>query len=95
MFLNWLGEGKARETVAKINGHIKACVQDAIEDQVIQKDFTRKTDLVWTIQSKRSTEKHLSYEESESLLQSIWKNLDKGLGYSLLLLQLHLCEQHD
>ncbi|MFD2682609.1 tyrosine-type recombinase/integrase [Bacillus seohaeanensis] len=86
MFLNWLGKDKAKETVAKISGHIKACVKDAIEEQIIQIDFTRKTELTWTVQSKKSTEKHLSYVESERLLQSIWNNLDKGLGYSMLLL---------
>ncbi|MGG3802328.1 tyrosine-type recombinase/integrase [Metabacillus fastidiosus] len=86
LFLNWLGNGKAKETVAKINGHIKACVKDSIEDQIIQTDFTRKTELTWTVQAKKSTEKHLSYEESESLLQSIWGKLGGGLGYSLLLL---------
>ncbi|HHY71635.1 MAG TPA: site-specific integrase [Bacillus bacterium] len=86
IFLNELGKGKAKETVAKINGHIKACVKDAIEEQVIQIDFTRKTELSWTVQEKKSTEKHLNYEESERLLQSIWRKLDEGLGYSLLLL---------
>ncbi|WP_145524019.1 tyrosine-type recombinase/integrase [Virgibacillus sp. SK37] len=86
MFLNWLGKNKAKETVAKINGHIKACVKDAIEEQIIQIDFTRKTELTWTVQPKKSTEKHLSYEESERLIKSIWSKLDEGLGYSLLLL---------
>lgn len=88
MFLNWLGKDKAKETVAKINGHVKACVKDAIEEQIIQIDFTRKTELTWTVQSKKSTEKHLSYEDSERLLKSIWTKLDEGLGYSLLLLAL-------
>lgn len=89
MFLNQLGEGKAKETVAKIHGHIKACVLDAIEDQVIQIDFTRKTDLHWTVQEKRSSEKHLSYKEFEKLVSAIRKNLNKGLGYSLLLLAIN------
>jgi integrase len=86
MFLNSLGKDKAKETVAKINGHIKACVKDAIEEQIIQVDFTRKTELTWTVQSKKSTEKHLSYSESVRLLKSIWRKLGEGLGYSLLLL---------
>ncbi|QED46966.1 site-specific integrase [Cytobacillus dafuensis] len=85
-FLNWLGKDKAKETVAKINGHIKACVKDAIEEQMIQIDFTRKTELTWTVQAKKSMEKHLSYGESERLLQNIWSKLEEGLGYSLLLL---------
>lgn len=36
--------------------------------------------------SKKSTEKHLSFVESERLLQKIWSRLNEGLGYSLLLL---------
>lgn len=86
IFLNELGKEKAKETVAKINGHIKACVKDAIEEQVVQIDFTRKTELTWTVQAKRTTEKHLNYEESKQVLKSICNKLDKGLGYSLLLL---------
>jgi integrase len=86
LFLNSLGQDKAKETVAKINGHIKACVKDAIEDQIIQIDFTRKTEIIWTVESKKSEEKHLSYAESERLLKSIWSKLDEGLGYSILLL---------
>jgi integrase len=86
MFLNSLGKDKAKETVAKINGHIKACVKDAIEEQLIQIDFTRKTVITWTVTSKKSTEKHLSYAESEKLLRSIWCKLSEGLGYSMLLL---------
>lgn len=86
MFLNWLGEKKAKETVVKINGHIKACVKDALEDQIIQSDFTRKTTPIWTVQAKKSTEKYLNFEESEQLLQRIRSKLNEGLSYSLLLL---------
>ncbi|WP_346234914.1 tyrosine-type recombinase/integrase [Lysinibacillus telephonicus] len=86
MFLNWLGKNKAKETVSKINGHVKACVKDAIEEQIIQINFTRKTEITWTVQAKKSTEKHLSFVESERLLQKIWSRLNEGLGYSLLLL---------
>lgn len=88
LFLNCLGKNKAKETVAKINGHIKACVKDAIEDQIIPIDFTRKTELTWTIQAKKSKEKHLSYHEGERLLKCIWSKLEDGLGYSMLFLAL-------
>lgn len=86
LFLNQLGEGKAKKTVAKINGHIKACVKDAIEDQIIPIDFTRKTDLNWTVQAKKASEKHLSFNESKLLLQTICSKLEEGLGYSFLFL---------
>ncbi|WP_377559109.1 phage integrase SAM-like domain-containing protein [Ornithinibacillus salinisoli] len=41
-FLNWFGSNKAKETVAKVHGHVKSCVKDAMEDQLIQIDFTKK-----------------------------------------------------
>ncbi|WP_099363601.1 tyrosine-type recombinase/integrase [Fredinandcohnia onubensis] len=85
-FLNWFGSNKAKETVAKVHGHIKSSVKDAIEDQLIQIDFTRKTKPHWTVQAKKSIEKHLNYEESELLLQCIRSKVDEGLGYSLILL---------
>ncbi|WP_138419729.1 site-specific integrase [Aquibacillus sediminis] len=85
-FLNWFGANKAKETVAKVHGHIKSCVKDAMEEQLIQIDFTRKTQPTWTVQAKKSVEKYLNYHESERLVQSIWNNIDEGRGYSLLLL---------
>ncbi|MFS0662392.1 site-specific integrase [Niallia alba] len=87
-FLNWFGNNKAKETVAKVHGHIKSCIKDAVEEQLIYFDFTRKTQPTWTNQAKRSVEKHLNYYESKQLLQSLWKNINEGLGYSLLLLGL-------
>ncbi|WP_099157570.1 tyrosine-type recombinase/integrase [Virgibacillus ndiopensis] len=85
-FLNWFGSNKAKETVAKVHGHIKSCVKDAIEEQLIQFDFTRKTTPTWTVPAKKSVEKHLNYEESRQLLQSIQRKAVEGLGYSLILL---------
>lgn len=63
-------------------------MKDAIEEQLIQIDFTRKTQPTWTVQAKKAAEKHLNCHESERLLQSIWSKIDEGLGYSLLLLGL-------
>ena len=86
LFLNWFGSNKAKETAAKVHGHIKSCVKDAMEDQIIQVDFTRKTILKYKTNGKKSEEKHLNYEDSEQLLQYIWSRIDEGLGYSILLL---------
>lgn len=88
LFLNKYGSNKARETVEKLNTHIRACVKDAVEEQIIHHDFTRKAVLTWTVPSKKSIEKHLNFKESELLLKEIWNRLDKGLCYSLLLLAL-------
>lgn len=88
MFINQFGSNKAKETVEKVNTHIRGCVKDAIDEQIIHRDFTRKVVITWTTPAKNSDEKHLNFKESELLLKEIWKRLDKGLGYSLLLLGL-------
>lgn len=90
MFLNDFGSNKAKETVAKVNGHIKSCVKDAIDEQIIQVDFTRNSQVTWTVQAKKPIEKHLNYEESKKLLNSICNKINdnSGLGYYLLLLGL-------
>ncbi|GIO25181.1 integrase [Oceanobacillus sp. J11TS1] len=85
-FLNEFGANKAKETADKVHRHIKSCVHDALEDQIIQFDFTRKTKPTFKIPAKKSTEKHLDYHESDQLLKTIRSRTDRGLGYSLLLL---------
>lgn len=61
-------------------------MQDSIEDQVIQIDFTRKTVLHWPVPAKIPSEKHLNYKEFRMLIFAIRENLHRRLGYSLLLL---------
>lgn len=87
-FLNEYGSTRAKETVEKLNAHIRACVKDAIEEQILQHDFTRKAVLTWAIPIKNQIEKHLNFKESELLLKEIIKRLNNGLSYSLLLLGL-------
>lgn len=42
-FINYLAKNYARETVAKIAGHCRACVIDAIEDEILTRNFTIRT----------------------------------------------------
>jgi hypothetical protein len=35
LFLNNFGNNKAKETVEKVNTHIRSCIQNAIEQQII------------------------------------------------------------
>ncbi|WP_102029160.1 site-specific integrase [Salirhabdus sp. Marseille-P4669] len=88
MFLNEFGSNKAKETVGKVNSHIRACVKDAIEEGIIKHDFTRKATLIWTVPAKRPSEKHLNYMESQQLIKEIHNRLLLNLGYYLLLLGL-------
>ncbi|MBS4162700.1 site-specific integrase, partial [Klebsiella pneumoniae] len=52
-FLNDFGSKHAKQTVRKLNTHIRACVQEAIEEGIIQIDFTRKAKIVSKVESKR------------------------------------------
>jgi integrase len=83
-FLNEFGNGKSKETVDKVNNHIRACVKDAMENGIIPNDFTSKAVLTFTVQAKKAEEKHLDVRESELLVKEILNRLHKGLGYFLL-----------
>ncbi|GAY78703.1 phage integrase [Sporolactobacillus inulinus] len=85
-FLNWFGSTRAKETLAKVNGHIKSCVDDALEDQIVHLNFTRKAELNWTVPAKKEADKFLNYQDEERLMEKIWSKRDLGIGYSLLLL---------
>ncbi|MFJ7914787.1 MULTISPECIES: phage integrase SAM-like domain-containing protein [unclassified Lysinibacillus] len=71
IFLNEYGKGKSRETVRKLNTHIRSCVRDAIEEGYITIDFTRKVEL----NAKKSEDKHLNYNDSVKLYNELFKRL--------------------
>lgn len=85
-FLNHIGSTRAKETVAKVNTHIKSCIADALEDNVINSDFTRKTELLWKVEAKREEEKYLNYDDYKLLINTIVERLDKSNVYYLLLI---------
>ncbi|MGM0956247.1 MAG: tyrosine-type recombinase/integrase [Bacillota bacterium] len=87
-FLNDFGSDHAKQTVRKINTHIRACVQEAIEEGIIHIDFTRKARLTGKIESKRPEEKHLNYSESHLLLNELYNRKERSIGYYLLILAL-------
>src|SRR5690625_2856367 len=88
LFINEYGATRAKETVEKVNSHIRSCVKDAMEDGIIHIDFTRKVELTYTTPSKKPKDKHLNYSESELLINELFNRLDQGLGYYILLLGL-------
>lgn len=73
MFINQFGSSRSKETVEKVNTHIRACVKDAMDEQIIHRDFTRNAVITYTVPAKKSEEKHLNYKESEILLKQIWE----------------------
>lgn len=86
--MNQFGENKAKETVEKVNTHIRASVKDAMEEDIIPHAFTRNAVLYFTVSAKKGAEKHLDVSESELLLKELLNRLHKGLGYYLLFLGL-------
>lgn len=86
-FLNEYAENHSKNTVKKLNSHVRACVHEAIDEGIIQMDFTRNVSISGK-DGKNKEEKFLNYEESKKLINYLSENLDKGLTYYLLLLGL-------
>lgn len=87
-FLNEFGHGHAKATTRKLNTHIRACVREAIDEGIIRVDFTRDAVVSGDVEAKRPEEKHLNYEESKKVMKEIYKRLNDGIAYYLLLLAL-------
>lgn len=89
LFLNEYGKGKSKETVRKLNTHVRACVRDAIEEGYITVDFTRKVELNATNNAKKSEDKHLNYHDSVKLYNELFNRLSPSTStYHLILLGL-------
>jgi integrase len=74
-FLNWYGANHAKETIAKINGYVRACAKNAILDDIITKDFTQRTELKFNQQNSMKVE-YLNVKEINLLINSAKYKLD-------------------
>ena len=74
MFLNEYGKNKAKETVKKTNSHIRACVREAVDEGIIQTDFTRSAILTGN-SSKKRIDKHINYFDSKKLSKALCETL--------------------
>lgn len=89
IFLNKYGIGKSKESVRKLNTHIRACVKDAMEEGYVALDFTRKVELNATNNAKKSEDKHLNYQDSVRLYNELFNRLSPSAStYHLILLGL-------
>jgi len=86
-FLNELGETSAKDTNRKLNGYIRTCLKEAIEEELIKNDFTRNVTVTGSL-GKKSSEKFLDYTSSQLLLQDLHKNIDYGIENVMLILAL-------
>ncbi|KRM66252.1 bacteriophage integrase [Limosilactobacillus coleohominis DSM 14060] len=68
-FINTFGRNHAPSTVQKVNGFIRACVQSAILDDFLIKDFTQGVELVAN-EDKVIKVQYLNLKEIKSLLEA-------------------------
>ncbi|MEK4181759.1 tyrosine-type recombinase/integrase [Aeribacillus sp. FSL K6-1121] len=86
-FLNQYGQKYSKETMLKTHGHIKSCLESAIEDGIIQYNFANKAK-VTGLAGKDKDMKYLNFKESELLYHELFNRLDRGLSYYAILLLL-------
>ncbi|WP_085521364.1 tyrosine-type recombinase/integrase [Tuberibacillus sp. Marseille-P3662] len=73
--LNDYGETHATASVKKHHTYMRACLRDAIQDEVIFKDPTYKAVAVGKVAPKNEDLKYLSYGESKRLILELMSNL--------------------
>lgn len=82
-FLNWYGmeapsrnggKGHARGTLNQINSIIRSCVNDAIFEGLIYKDFTYKVELNAAVATKKPADKFMDYDDFKKMKQATTEN---------------------
>lgn len=69
LLLNVYGQKYSKETMNKVNGHIRACVENAIEDGIIAYNFTRKA-VVTGIPGKKKEDNFWSLKIAKNYITS-------------------------
>lgn len=70
LFINWYGKDHAMSSVSKLNGAMRSCVEYAIDDDIITKDFTHNA----KINANSANEYHVEYlsiKELETLIKAV------------------------
>lgn len=84
-FLNDYAKVRSKESVRKLNIHIRACVKDAIDEGYVANDFTRKAQIGGTVPAKKASEKHIGYADSKKLYNYLLKNAQTTSHHLILL----------
>lgn len=77
-FLNHYGQKLAKGTMQKTNKHIRACVQEAIEQGIIQRNFTYKAEISG-LSAKETSLKYLSEKESKRLISALFAQINDSM----------------
>lgn len=68
-FIDKRGRNRSKDTVEKTNSYIRSCVQDALYDGVIDKDFTYRVLLTYDVEEKSSDKKFWNKDEFIKLME--------------------------
>nr|WP_137611788.1 tyrosine-type recombinase/integrase [Companilactobacillus huachuanensis] len=68
-FINEYGQKHAKATVTRVNSYIRAMCLEAIDEQIIYKDFTRNVRLIAGKPTRASQEKYLEKKDFETLIE--------------------------
>lgn len=74
-FLTEYGSDHSKATVAKKNSHIRACVKNAIYDNIVKKDFTDQTTLVFD-KTKTMEIDYLNLKELNEMINKLYDGID-------------------
>lgn len=84
-FIDDYAKTHSRESVRKLNTHIRACLRDAIDEGYIAVDFTRKANIWGTVAAKKANEKYIDYEESKRLYEHLLQDNNNTTNRLILL----------
>lgn len=84
-YLNKYGETHAISSSRKMNSHIRACVLDALDEGVIEIDFTRRTKVSGQPE-KPENEKFINFADSKRLTKEIGDNPKTLSRYAIVML---------
>ncbi|WP_227394228.1 site-specific integrase [Jeotgalibacillus aurantiacus] len=87
-FLNNFGKDHSRESVRKVNTHIRACVKEAVDEGIIRTDFTRGVEINAMVKAKAAEDKFLNFSDAQKLLHYLHSNRSRSPLYYLLILGL-------
>lgn len=74
-FINWYGRDKTKDTVIKVNGAVRLCVNSAIDDDLITKDFTHNVQITHD-KHRRPKVEYLNEKEIRQLKTATASKLD-------------------
>lgn len=85
LFINEYGKTHSKASVKKINGHIGSCIKNAIDDDIIRKNFTSNVILTFDLSRTRKVT-YLDAKQSKKLLNHLNETLDDYPVYNMMII---------